>query len=291
MSRFSFQLIECISYLGYQFILHSDIRVVEILWFENFDIDNIFMPVNANRLKELLVATKYDRKKTDYIIEGFKKGFDLKFHGDRNVHRTAPNLKLRVGSKVELWNKVMKEVQAKRYAGPFEQVPYDKFIQSPIGLVPKDQGRKTRLIFHLSYPRYNNTSVNAGIPYKFCKVKYPDFTEAVKMCMNLQSETIFVGKSDMSMAFRHVPLWVCDFRILILKASHPISNKVYWFVEKCLPFGSSISCAIFQAISDCIAHIATYQMGNPNLNYLDDYLFCQIMKAYCDKQVNNFLWV
>ena len=47
----------------------------------------------------------------------------------------------------------MKEVKLGRYAGPFPTIPYEEdFIQSPIGLVPKDQGCDTRLIFHLSYP-------------------------------------------------------------------------------------------------------------------------------------------
>ena len=169
-------------------------------------------------------------------------------------------------------------------------MPFEYFIQSPIVLVPKDQGRKTRLIFHLSYPRCNDTSVNAGIPYEYCKVQYPDFTTAVKMCMQLDSDTIFVRKSDMSMAFRHVPLRVKDFELLILKASHSITNKMYWFVEKCLPFGSSISCVIFQAVSDSIAHTVEYQMNKPNLNYLEDYLFCEVMKVLCDEQVNHFLW-
>ena len=47
----------------------------------------------------------------------------------------------------------MKEIAEKRMAGPFEDIPFEHFIQSPIGLVPKDGGKKTRLIFHLSYPR------------------------------------------------------------------------------------------------------------------------------------------
>ena len=31
----------------------------------------------------------------------------------------------------------MKEVELKRVAGPFTDIPFDNFIQSPIGLVPK----------------------------------------------------------------------------------------------------------------------------------------------------------
>ena len=265
--------------------------VLEVLWFENFDIDRIFTPVNVSRLNELLIETKNNDDKRRFLVEGFKNGFASKFQGNRQVKRTAPNLKLRVGSKFELWNKVMNEVKEKRYAGPYDKVPFEYFIQSPIRLVSKDQGKKMRLIFHLSYPRYNDMPVNAGIPYEYCKVQYPDFTEAVKMCMQLDSDTIFVGKSDMSIAFRHVPLKVKDFKLIILKASHPITNKTYWFVEKCLPFSSSISCAIFQAGSDGITHIVEYQMNKPNLNYLDDHLFCEVMKILCDEQVNQLLLV
>ena len=68
----------------------------------------------------------------------------------------SPNLKLNIGDEVDLWNKVMKEVKLGRYAGPFKEIPdefADDFIQSLIGLVPKDDGKDTRLIFHLSYPR------------------------------------------------------------------------------------------------------------------------------------------
>ena len=77
----------------------------------------------------------------------------------------------------------MKEVKEKRYAGPFEQIPFDNYIQSPIGLVPKDGGKDTRLIFHLSYPRDGSSSVNANTPTELCLVKYPDFNEAIKLCL------------------------------------------------------------------------------------------------------------
>ena len=76
----------------------------------------------------------------------------------------------------------MAEVKLGRFAGPFDKPPLEYFVQSPIGLVPKDKGLKTRFIFHLSYPRSGN-SVNSGIPKELCTVKYPDFDEAVKLCL------------------------------------------------------------------------------------------------------------
>ena len=202
----------------------------------------------------------------------------------------APNLMLRVGDKYDLWGKVMKEVEAKRYAGPYQEIPFEHFIQSPIGLVPKDKGTKTRLIFHLSYPKNSGKSVNANIPKDLCTVRYPDFTEAVRMCLQA-GVNAQIGKSDMSMAFRHVPMQVKDFCFLILKAKHPRTDRTFYFVDKCLSFGSSISCACFQSVSDCIAHIVSSKTGRVVLNYLDDYFFADVTNKGCNWQVNQFLWV
>ena len=255
----------------------------------NGDLKNIITPVQAEVFGELLHKSGYDAGKTNYLVKGFKKGFSLKFKGNRIVKRTAPNLKIRIGSKEEIWNKIMTEVKAGRYAGPFEEPPFEHFIQSPIGLVPKDKGKKTRLIFHLSYPRNGNSeSVNAGIPREHCTVKYPDFTDAVEMCIHAGMNCT-CAKSDMSMAFRHVPLRKKDWSLLILKAEHPETGKTFFFVDKCLPFGAGISCKIFQEISNGIAHIVKYYNKKPLVNYLDDYFFADVKKLWCDEQVKTFL--
>ena len=264
---------------------------VEISWFENYNTHNIITPVNAEMLDTMLKEANCDTKKREFLVNSFKRGFSLNFNGNRRVKRIAPNLKLRVGSLTEMWNKVMKEVQAGRYAGPFAEPPFEHFIQSPIGLVPKDQGKKTRLIFHLLYPRGTCTSVNDGIPEEKCSVKYPEFEHAVHMCTSLDSELIYIGKSDMSMAFRHMPLSPLDYSILVLKCEHPKTKKIWWFLDKCLPFRSSISCAIFQAISDSITYLVSFRTKRPTLNYLDDYFFSEVLKRLCDWQVNQFLWV
>ena len=261
--------------------------IVDILEFQNLDLKNIITPVNADALESYLTEAGYNKQKTEYLCNGFRYGFSLQFRGNSKLQRTSPNLKLRIGSKLELWNKVMSEVKVKRYAGPFEHVPYEHFIQSPIGLVPKDKGTKTRLIFHLSYPK-NGDSVNSGIPYEFCKVVYPDFTEAVKLCA-MAGRSCSCAKSDMSCAFRHVPLKEDCWHILVLKAEHPVTGKVFYFVDKCLPFGASISCKIFQDFSDSVAFIVKFKSGKDLVNYLDDYFFAALMKEACNEQVVIFL--
>ena len=254
----------------------------------NSDLENIVTPVKADVLDELLRLTNYDDKKRKFLFEGFASGFSLQYEGNlKGCKRTAPNLKLRVGSKVELWNKVMNEVELGRFAGPFEDPPFDAFVQSPIGLVPKDKGTKTRLIFHLSYPK-DGDSVNSGIPHSKCTVKYPDFDEAVKLCLK-EGVGCCIGKSDMSSALRHVPMSKDQWWLLIMKAEHPVTHKTYFFADKCLPFGSAISCAIFQAVSDAIAWIVAAKVKKPNVNYLDDYLFAAALERLCNQQIQLFL--
>ena len=74
----------------------------EVLWFENYDLQNIYIPVDADKFEELLIQTGYDRTKTDFIINGFWRGFSLNFKGNCKVKKRSVNLKLEVGSKVEL---------------------------------------------------------------------------------------------------------------------------------------------------------------------------------------------
>ena len=263
------------------------------MWFENMDMESVVTPVYVEQLQKLLLDANYEKTETDFLVKGFSKGFELNYKGNRNVCLTSNNLKFRpgVGSKLELWNKVMKEVKDKRFAGPFKNPPFEHFIQSPIGLVPKDGGKKTRLIFHLSHPRSNpSQSVNGCIPKDACRVKYPDFEEAVQRCTE-EGVGCRIGKSDMSMAFRNVPMKPTEWALLVMKAFHPVTGELFYFFDKCLPFGSSISCAHFQRISDVIGYLVFVRTLKKNINYLDDYFFAALLKANCDGQVDIFLMI
>ena len=231
-----------------------------MLNFKNFDLENIITPAIIGNLEDLLVKTNYDREKTKLLINGFRDGFPIGYEGNRKVKKQSPNLKFRVGNETILWNKVMKKVREKRYAGPYATPPFDYYIQSLIGLVPKDNGYDTRLIFHLSHPR-NGSSVNSCTPEHLCKVTYSDFDEAVKMCMG-EGRGCHIAKSDMKAAFRNLGIRKKDWPLLLMKAKNPINKRFYYFVDKCLPFGSSISCAHFQAFSNCVAHIVRYLSKN-----------------------------
>ena len=99
-------------------------------YYENFDLDTVITPVNVVEFQKLLKDMEYNKQKSKYLIDSLRNGFDLGYRGKTELQRRAPNWKLRVGNETILWNKVMKEVKLKRFAGPFKQVPYRNFIQS-----------------------------------------------------------------------------------------------------------------------------------------------------------------
>ena len=237
------------------------------------------------------MESKYDKEETDFLIDGFTNGFSIGYNGPEDVKLTSPNLKFReVGDKITSWNKVMKEVKAKRYAGPFEKIPFDNYIQSPIGLVPKDGGKDTRLIFHLSYPRGRGTSVNANTPECLCKVKYLDFNEAIQIYLR-EGKKCHIAKSDMKSAFRNLGIKMDHWKFLMMKAESPLDGKTYYFIDKCLPFGASISCSHIQRFSNAIKHIVQYKTKKDLVNYMDDFMFAALMKLLCNNQVKEFLQV
>ena len=93
----------------------------------------------------------------------------------------------------------------------------------------------------------------------------------------------------MKSAFRNLGLSPKVFHLLLMVAKSPIDGKTYFFIEKCLPFGSSISCSHFQRFSNSIAHIVKVRTRKIPENYLDDYLFISWLKSHCDSQVKVFL--
>ena len=264
-------------------------KTEEVLYYENFDLENIVTPVKGDVFCQLLREANYDSRETEFLHNGFTKGFNLEYQGDTEVKVTANNLRFdEVGTEAMLWNKVMKEVKAKRFAGPFSEIPFEHYIQSPIGLVPKDDGKETRLIFHLSHPKGKGVSVNACTPEDLCKVQYPAFDEAIRLCLR-EGKNCKIGRSDAKSAFRNLSIRPEDWWLLIMKAKSPLDGKFYFFVDKALPFGHSISCSHFQRVSNAIAHLVKTRSNKSNVNYLDDFLFAAMAKLLCNMQIRAFI--
>ena len=117
------------------------------------------------------------------MVDGSRNGFNLHYAGLEKRQSRSQNIPFSVGNATILWNKLMKEVHLKRVAGPYDKIPFQNYIQSPIGLVPKTRSEQTRLIFHLSYKfgdHEDEKSVNACTPRELCSVVYNDLDHAVQ---------------------------------------------------------------------------------------------------------------
>ena len=261
--------------------------------------------MKVKELSRLLKQSNYNEQDRIFLEQGFSQGFDFQYHGPKLRKDRSRNLKLHCGDKFQLWGKIMKEVKLKRYVVPYEKIPYENYIQSPIGLVPKS-GNQTRLIFHLSYSfrQSGNPSVNESMPDEFCTVKYRDLDHAVSNSIKLLQMiektlgnghgVIWYGKTDLKSAFRILPGKPGNFWILIMQAEHPETGKLYFFIDKCMPFGHSISCALFQKFSNALAHIVRFLVrhdipSDPLTNYLDDFLFMALTKLLCNNLLDTFL--
>lgn len=269
------------------------------LQLSNYDIDAIVTPINAIRLRQLLQETQYDAQKTEFLFEGFTKGFSIGYTGPQDVKITSNNLSFRVGDKYDLWHKIMLEVQAKRYAGPFkniEEIPFPGdgtatgWIQAPCGLVPKS-GNKTRLINHHSYP--HGRSLNDGIDDAHAKVVYQDFQDAIKIATSLLESNpdapIFFSKCDGKNAFRVLSLAPFDRRWQVLKAVNPLTGEEVFFVDLCISFGNRASCFLYENFSKAIAHIYTARTGVKGVSYLDDALQVGVGRDQTNRYLAVFL--
>ena len=120
--------------------------------------------------------------------------------------------------------------------------PKKTFLRSKfrqLALVPKSSG-EWRLITHLSYPE--NDSVNDFIDPQICSVKYLSFDKVVDMVSGL-GKSALCGKMDISQAFRLLVVHPGDFDLLAIYFDE------HYYIDKCMPMGCSLSCAIFEKLA------------------------------------------
>lgn len=96
---------------------------------------------------------RYPDKKAAGLLEiGFMDGFRI----PGNLEVVPPlsrNLKSALLHSDVVSTKLHKEVELGRMAGPFSSAPFPDLVVSPLGVVPKKEPNKFRLILHLSFPK------------------------------------------------------------------------------------------------------------------------------------------
>ena len=218
-------------------------------------------PIHLNALDTVL--ENYPNQETaEFLGNGFRFGFRIPFEGPR-VGRFSKNHPSAVKSPDIINCKLAEEVRLGRIAGPFNSPPFEDLIISPLGLVPKSTPGEWRMIFDLSFPK--GKSVNAGIPPDEATVQYTKFDEITRIIRE-EGPGCSLIKVDIKSAFRLIPINPDDFDLL------GMCFEGNYYVDKCLPFGLSVSCAIFEKFSCFLEwaikdHAATKQI----IHYLDDF--------------------
>ena len=142
---------------------------------------------------------------------------------------------------------------------------YQNFHCSSIGLVPKKQ-RGWILITNLSAPQ--GKSINEFINPEICSFYYSSFNQAVSMVRKL-GLLAQISKMEISNEFRLLPIRPEDFALL----GFQFLDKNY--VDKFLPIGCAISCALFEKFSSFFLHWMLQQSNVKTIvHYLDDFFIC-----------------
>ena len=166
-------------------------------------------------------------------------------------------------------DKIEKEISLDRIAGPFSEPPFPNMVISPIGVVPKKDG-KWRMIHHLSFP--DGESVNDAIPEEESTVQYATVDQAVDTILQLGRGCV-LSKTDVLSAFRIVPIKPEEYHLVGFRWE----GKYYY--DKCLPMGASSSCRTFEKISYAIEWLAKAKLGiTAVLHILDDFLLLETHK-------------
>ena len=95
---------------------------------------NPVTPVRIDRLTSVL--REYDPYFKNFLIQGFSYGFRIHYSNLRSSFE-SPNLLKAHDQPNIVTDKLHKEIEAGRVAGPFSAPPFDNFVVSPLGIVPK----------------------------------------------------------------------------------------------------------------------------------------------------------
>ena len=93
----------------------------------------------------------------------------------------------------------------------------------------------------------------------------------------------------MKAAFRNLPIHPRDWRWLVMMPHRPVTNEKLYFSNKNFPFGSSVSYCHFQWVCNGIEWLFKHRTSKRANNYLDNFFFVELLKAWVDRKVRDFL--
>ncbi|CAG2204889.1 unnamed protein product [Mytilus edulis] len=216
------------------------------------------------------------------LIEGFTFGFKINSLLDKKVDKFPSNNKSARENPDAVNLKLTKEIMKGRIKGPFNEAPFEKFICSPLGLIPKKENRSFHSIHDLSFPK--GESVNFWTPPEYTSVSYQNIETVIELVQE-HGFNCEMSKADVEDAFRLIPLHFSEYHLLGFKWE----DKFYH--DAALPMGASSSCQLFKNFSSALQWILNSKFQIRGVSHLlDDFFFVgEANTNKCSVALNTFL--
>jgi hypothetical protein len=228
----------------------------------------------SSRIAEWCVELQNDID-ADFLLQGIEHGFHITDSVDSPPHMSRSNYKSTSGvNKMKVEARILEEIEKGNYL-PCSVKPK---VVSALGAVPKGKS-DIRVIHDLSRPNggVNLYAHNTSVSYA-----------SIVTVTNYFSPAGFMAKIDLQAAYRSIPISPSDYELTGIRWKFHGNSEVSYLVDSRLPFGASMSCQIFQRISDAISRM----MARRNLAvvcYLDDMICVAETELECLSVFNTLI--
>ncbi|CAG2185624.1 unnamed protein product [Mytilus edulis] len=233
----------------------------------NIKREKVDTPINVDELKQQL-HNHPDKQFVNYLCHGLAFGFDTLISNTDVPTKECRNLRSAITQPDIVDKLIESEVNKGFLEGPFEELHFQQYRVSPIGVAIGKYSGKPRLIVDLSSPHENivHQSVNDMIDKDSCSLSYVRIDDAIQIIQNLGRYTTMC-KTDISDAFKLMPVLPSQWHMFCIKW-----RTNYYFYTK-LAFGCRSSPRIFDNLSQAVCWIAKNNFGIEFiLHLLDDFI-------------------
>lgn len=200
----------------------------------------------------------------------------------------SPNWPSALLHKDQVTKIIIKDLQAGRTYGPFDVSPYDKFVVSPLGAIPKPGSDKIRVIHDLSFPP--TRAVNDLIDPDDYSLSYSSIDDAIVLINSfVAGSCVHLAKLDLQDAFKHVFVSPEDWHLLGFAWPDSRGKRQFYF-SKVLNFGLRSSPALFDRYAAPLLDIMVKQgASTSSVRYVDDFLTIAPSKEACQDSLDIML--
>lgn len=206
------------------------------------------------------------------ILIGIKYGFKTGVFSSISANYIPKNHSSSLNMPMIVKQHISIELEKGRYSGPFSESQLSSLIgpfrTAPLGVVPKPNSDKFRIIQDLSFPRDDPdfASVNAEIDSNNFPCEWGTFAQCYFLVAKAPPGSQ-VAVFDVDSAYRNIPVHPEDQNHFCVAWD----NSVY--IDHCVAFGSASSAGLFGRVADCFVAIVKAFGAQQVLKWVDDIIF------------------